>query len=43
MSQKKTITVKLSRNSITGQFVTAEYAEKHPKITQTEHRKKKIG
>ena len=43
MAKKRTITVELNRNSITGQFVTAEYAEKHPKTTQTEHRKKKIG
>lgn len=43
MTKKKTITVEISRNSINGQFVTAEYAEKHPKTTQTEHRKKRIG
>lgn len=43
MAKKKTITVELNRNSINGQFVTAEYAEKHPKTTQTEHRKKKKG
>lgn len=43
MAKKRTIAVELNRNSITGQFVTAEYAEKHPKTTQTEHRKKKIG
>ncbi len=43
MAKKKTITVELSRNSINGQFVTAGYAEKHPKTTQTEHRRKKIG
>ena len=42
MANKKTITVELNRDSVNGRFVTAEYAKKHPKTTQTEHRKKKI-
>lgn len=42
MAKKKTVAVELNRSSVDGKFVTAEYAKKHPKTTQTEHRKKKI-
>lgn len=43
MAKKKTTTVKINRSSISGKFVTAEYAAKHPKTTQTEQTKKKKG
>jgi hypothetical protein len=35
MSKKKG-THKVNRSSITGQFVSAEYAKKHPNTTETE-------
>jgi hypothetical protein len=33
---KKTLT--LVRSAVTGKFVTPDYAKKHPKTTETEHR-----
>jgi hypothetical protein len=33
---KKTIT--LVRSAVSGKFVTPDYAKKHPKTTETEHR-----
>lgn len=30
-----------SRSAITGEYVTSDYAKKHPKTTITEHDKKK--
>lgn len=37
---KKTTTVKKHRDADTGQYVTPDYAKKHPKTTVTETEKK---
>ncbi len=36
MSKSKQPTTKVGRNSGTGQFVTKQYAAKHPKTTEVE-------
>jgi len=36
---KKVVT--LNRSAVNGKFVTPDYAKKHPKTTETEHRPKK--
>ncbi len=33
---KKTVT--LNRSAVSGKFVTPDYAKKHPRTTETEHR-----
>ena len=36
----KTI-VTLNRSAVSGKFVTTDFAKRHPKTTETEHRPKK--
>jgi hypothetical protein len=36
---KKIVT--LTRSAVSGKFVTPDYAKKHPKTTETEHRPSK--
>jgi hypothetical protein len=40
LAKKPTITV--NRSAITGKFVTENYADKHPRTTETEHYKRSL-
>jgi hypothetical protein len=35
---KKPPTITINRSAVTGKFVTPQYAAKHPRTTETEHR-----